>query len=183
MFDYTKSEIITGAFLCLGLAALGYLSISIGGLHLLRTDSLHVVARFSNVGALKASAPVKVAGVTVGRVDAIRLADYYGEAVLAIDRKIALPKDTIASITTAGLLGDAYVALSPGAAEDDLREGDRIAHTEPALNVADLLGRYAFGGGSSAGPAAGAPPSTPPAATPTEAPQPAPGHGPKEEQP
>jgi phospholipid/cholesterol/gamma-HCH transport system substrate-binding protein len=174
MFDYTKSEIITGAFLCLGLAALGYLSISIGGLHLLRPDSRHVVARFSNVGDLKVRAPVKVAGVTVGRVDAIRLADYYGEAVLAIDRAIALPKDTIASIATAGLLGDAYVALSPGAAEDDLHEGDRIAHTEPALNVADLLGKYAFGGNSpGAGAAAPSPSSSSAAATsPTEAPIP-----------
>jgi len=167
MFDYTKIEVIAGAFLCVGLAVLGYLSISIGGLSLGGQDSLHVTARFSNVGDLKAHAPVKVAGVTVGRVDRIRLVDYYGEVVLAVDRKIPLPTDTIDSIATAGLLGDAYVALSPGAAEGDLREGDRIAHTEPALNVADLVGRYAFGGAS---PGAGAAPPTPPPPAPAGAP-------------
>ena len=60
-------------------------------------------------------------------------------------RKGTLPKDTIASIATAGLLGESYVSLSPGAADPNLAAGDTISHTEPALNIADLLGRYAFG--------------------------------------
>src|SRR5690348_9275910 len=121
----------------LGLAVLGYLSISIGGLRLGPRDDYLVQARFSNVGDLKPRAPVKVAGVTIGRVESIRLADYYGEAELAIARKVALPKDTIASIATAGLLGDAYVSLSPGGDDANMKDGDRITHTEPALNVAD----------------------------------------------
>jgi phospholipid/cholesterol/gamma-HCH transport system substrate-binding protein len=145
LFDYTKSEVAAGAFLMLGLAVLGYLSISIGGLHLLPREEYRVRARFSNVGDLKPRAAVKIAGVTVGRVDAIRLADYMGEADLVIDRKIVLPRDTIASVTTAGLLGDAYVALSPGSADANLGPGDVIARTEPALNVADIIGRTAFG--------------------------------------
>jgi phospholipid/cholesterol/gamma-HCH transport system substrate-binding protein len=86
-----------------------------------------------------------MAGVTVGKVAALRLVDYFGEADLAIDRKVALPRDTIASIATAGLLGDAFVALSPGAADQDLKDGDRLTHTEPALNLVDLLAKYAFG--------------------------------------
>jgi phospholipid/cholesterol/gamma-HCH transport system substrate-binding protein len=143
--DYKKNEIVAGAFLILGLALLGYLSISIGGLTLLSADSYHVRARFSNVGDLKGRAPVKVAGVTVGKVQAIRLANFYGEVDLAIDRKVVLPKDTIASIATAGLLGDAYVSLSPGGSEANLGDGDQISHTEPALNMADLVGKYAFG--------------------------------------
>jgi phospholipid/cholesterol/gamma-HCH transport system substrate-binding protein len=130
---------------------------------------VHLSARFSNVGDLKVRAPVKVAGVTVGRVDSIRLADYYGEAVLSIERTVVLPRDTIASITTAGLLGDAYISLSPGAAEDNLAEGGRITHTEPALNVADLLGRYAFGSSS---PSTGAGTASPPTGTAPHAPAP-----------
>jgi len=143
--DYSKSEIAAGAFVVLGLAALGYLSLSIGGLHLGRRDEYRVRARFSNVGALKPRAPVKVAGVTVGRVEAIRLADYMGEVELALDRRLLLPNDTIASVTTSGLLGDAFVALVPGSADGNLGDGDVIRRTEPALNMADLIGRAAFG--------------------------------------
>ena len=145
LFDYTRAEMGTGAFLLLGLLGLGYLSVSIGGLRVLPRHHYLVSARFSNVGDLKVRAPVKVAGVTIGRVESIELADYFGQTVMTIDRKVALPKDTIASITTAGLLGDAYVSLSPGASDHDLVAGDRIMRTEPALNLADLVGRYAFG--------------------------------------
>src|SRR4029079_15180133 len=130
-----------------GLIALAYLSVSIGGLKLLPRDDYQVLARFSNVGDLKLRAPVKIAGVTVGRVESVRLADYFAEVELSVDRKVQLPKDTIASIATAGLLGESHVSLSPGAADATLAPGERITHTEPAINVADLLSRYAFGGG------------------------------------
>lgn len=153
MFDYTKAEVLTGIFVVLGLLGLGYLSVSIGGVRVLPRDDYHLTARFSNVGDLKLRAPVKIAGVTIGRVETIRLADYYGEASLSIKRSVVLPTDTIASITTAGLLGDAYVSLSPGASEANLRDGGRITHTEPALNMADIIGRTAFG-------TASAPPSS-----------------------
>ena len=127
MFDYTRSEVVAGGFMLVGLAVLGYLSISIGGVRILPRDDYRVSARFSNVGDLKLRAPVKLAGVTVGQVRAIRLADYYGEAELSIARKVVLPKDTMASIATAGLLGDAFVSLSPGAADGNLGDGNRIA--------------------------------------------------------
>jgi len=162
MFDYRRSEIVAGAFVLLGLVLLGYLSISIGGVHLSPRHRYQIRARFANVGDLKPRAPVKIAGVTVGEVRSIRLADYFAELALKIDREVALPRDTIASITTAGLLGEAYVALSPGAADKNLREGDVITHTEPALNVADLLARYAFGGASpGAAPDGGTAPAAP----------------------
>ncbi len=150
MFDYKKSEIAAGAFLLIGVAALAYLSLSIGGLKLLPRDSYRLLARFSNVGDLKLRASVKVAGVAIGRVEAIRLVDYYAEVELAVDRAVQLPTDTIASIATAGLLGESHVSLSPGAAEQNLAPGGRITHTEPALNMADLLSRYAFGNGNAA---------------------------------
>jgi len=150
LFDYTRAELAAGIFVLLGLGALGYLSISIGGLRLLPRDAYHVTARFSNVGDLKLRAPVKIAGVTIGRVESIKLAEFVGEVALGLDRSVRLPKDTIASISTAGLLGDAYVSLSPGGADADLQEGDRIAQTEPALNMADLVGRAAFGTASGA---------------------------------
>jgi phospholipid/cholesterol/gamma-HCH transport system substrate-binding protein len=155
--DYGKSEIVAGVFVLVGLVVLAYLSISIGGLRLGGHHRYQVSARFSNIGGLKARAPVKIAGVTVGEVGSIRLADYFAEVTIDVDREVSLPKDTIASVTTAGLLGEAYVSLSPGAADEDLRPGGRITQTEPALNIADILGRYAFGNGG---------PGQPPAASP-----------------
>jgi phospholipid/cholesterol/gamma-HCH transport system substrate-binding protein len=150
MSDYTRMEIVTGIFVVLGLGALGYLSISVGGLRVGPRDTYRVSARFANVGDLKARAPVKIAGVNVGRVESIRLSDYYGEVELAIGRNIALPKDTIASIATSGLLGESYVGLSPGGAEANLSDGGRITHTEPAINISDIIGRTAFGTGAKA---------------------------------
>jgi len=84
LFNYKKAEIAAGAFVLTGLAALAYLSISIGGLKLLPRDNYRLLARFSNVGDLKLRAPVKVAGVTIGSVEAIRLADYFAEVELAV---------------------------------------------------------------------------------------------------
>jgi phospholipid/cholesterol/gamma-HCH transport system substrate-binding protein len=178
LFDYKKAEIAAGAFLLAGLAALAYLSLSIGGLRLRARDSYRLRARFSNVGDLKVRAPVKLAGVTIGSVETIRLVDYYAEVELAVDRTVPLPADTIASIATAGLLGEAHVSLSPGAADRNLAAGERIARTEPALNVADLLGRYAFGNANGS-PPAGAPESGPPASNQ----RPAPATAPTREQP
>jgi phospholipid/cholesterol/gamma-HCH transport system substrate-binding protein len=92
-----------------------------------------------------------VAGVTVGQVRAIRLADYYAEVEMAVDQTLVLPEDTIASISTAGLLGESYVSLSPGAADRNLPPQGRITHTEPAVNVVDLVSRFAFGGAGTGG--------------------------------
>ena len=153
IFDYTRAEVIAGGFVVLALALLAYLSVSIGGFSFVPEKRYAVSARFSNVGDLKPGAPVKLAGVTVGKVQAIRLANYFGEVDMTIARDLQLPSDTVASIATAGLLGDAYVALSPGAEDKNLMPGSRITRTEPALNLADLLGRYAFGAGSEAKPA------------------------------
>ena len=145
MHDYTRSEIAAGVFLVFGLAVLAYLSISVGGITIVSPQSYRVRARFSNLGDLKQRAPVKLAGVTVGKVGSVQLVNYRGEAELVIDRKVVLPKDTIASIATAGLLGEAFVTLSPGGSEANLADGDSISHTEPAVNVVDLIGKYAFG--------------------------------------
>jgi phospholipid/cholesterol/gamma-HCH transport system substrate-binding protein len=143
----TRTEVIVGAFVMLGIAALGYLSISIGGLQLLAPDRYVIKARFESVGDLKTGAPIRLAGVKVGQVTAVRLKDYLAEADLAIGRSLVLPKDTVASIRSEGLLGDTYVALTPGGSLENLREGSLVSHTEPALDLSDLLARYAFGKG------------------------------------
>ena len=162
MEQYTKSEVAVGAFVLLGLAALAYVSASLGNVRLFTAAPYHVTARFATVGDLTTGAPVKLAGVEVGEVTAIDLQDYTAHTTLAIRASVQLPKDTIASIETAGLLGGSYVSLSPGASAENLNEGDAIAQTEPAKNLMHLISQYAFGPGlGESGPKATSSPGKP----------------------
>jgi phospholipid/cholesterol/gamma-HCH transport system substrate-binding protein len=128
-----------------GVLALAYLSFTLGGLELARKGSYAVTARFASVGELKPGDPVKLAGVSVGEVERIVLVDFAAEARLVLDEDVKVPADTIASVQSAGLLGDAYVSLSPGAADADLPPDGRIQRTEPAVSLTELLAKYAFG--------------------------------------
>jgi phospholipid/cholesterol/gamma-HCH transport system substrate-binding protein len=141
----TPLEISVGAFVTVGALALLYLSVTLGGLRVGGSKRYPVIARFSNVGSLKVGDPVRVAGVLIGEVQGISLVDYAAEAQLLVDNSLKLPEDTIASVLSAGLLGDAYVSLSPGASEKDLPAMGRIQQTEPAVSLTELLGKYAFG--------------------------------------
>lgn len=162
MQSHTKVEISVGAFVVSGALALAYLSLTLGGLQLGQSDRYTLTARFSSVGSLKRGDPVKIAGVSIGEVGSIRLADFNALTELWVDRELKLPADTIASIQSAGLLGDAYVSLSPGAADEELPPGGSIQRTEAAVNLLDLVAKYAFGGPPGVGDA-------PSQATPAEA--------------
>lgn len=142
---YTRLEISVGAFMIVGTAALGYLAFTLGDLSLNNQQRFPITARFSSVGDLKPGDPVKMAGVTIGEVNRVQLVDFAAEAELLIDKGVPLPEDTIASIQSAGLLGDAYISLSPGASEKDLPAQGRITHTEPAISITELIAKYAFG--------------------------------------
>lgn len=144
MFTYTKQEIVVGLFVLLGLGALAYLSIAIGGLHIVPQKTYLVEARFSSVGELKVDAPVKIAGVRVGRVQAIHLRDYVAVVQLQMEHTVLIPEDTIASIRSAGLLGASYVSLSPGGSSKNVPPNGRIAQTEPAIDLLQLIAKYAF---------------------------------------
>jgi phospholipid/cholesterol/gamma-HCH transport system substrate-binding protein len=145
MARYTWLEISVGLFVIVGGLAVTYLSLTLGGLRIGHERRYTVNARFASVGELKVGDPVKLAGVTVGEVTKITLADFAARTELALVDDLKLPTDTIASIKTSGLLGDAYVSLSPGAAQADLRPGAQISRTEPAISIMDLIGKYAFG--------------------------------------
>jgi phospholipid/cholesterol/gamma-HCH transport system substrate-binding protein len=144
MQSHTKLEVSVGLFVLLGLAALGYLSFTLGGIEL--TQARYAVsARFASVGDLKRGDAVKLAGVKVGEVEQIALVEFTAVVSLVIDRAVSLPRDSIASIKTSGLLGDAYVSLSPGGATENLVAGESIRQTESAISLTDLIGTYAFG--------------------------------------
>jgi len=142
-----KLEFGVGVFVLLGLAALVYLTLKLGAGELVGSDTYPVEARFANTGGLSTGATVMLAGVTVGRVDAIRLdpEDYSAIVELRIRSGLALPTDTMASIKTSGLIGDKFVALAPGADEELLEPSARITMTESALELESLISKMAFG--------------------------------------
>jgi phospholipid/cholesterol/gamma-HCH transport system substrate-binding protein len=132
-------DFAVGLFVLIGLAALGYLSLQVGGLSSASGLVLH--ATFDQIGGLAERAPVVISGVKVGRVTKIGLAeDLRARVTLDVDPKLELPVDTSASIRIAGLLGDQFIELQPGAEDETLVTGGEIAMTESALSIESLVG-------------------------------------------
>ena len=157
-------ETLVGLFVLLGIAGLVFLSLQAANLASFNcSDTYTLQARFDNVGGLKARAPVRSAGVTIGRVTSIALdgQTYQGVVTLAIERGLQFPRDTSAKILTAGLLGDQYIGLEPGADEKMLAPGETIRQTQSAVVLESLIGQFinrsaAEAGSASPAPAAGA---------------------------
>lgn len=143
-------QIGTGLFIVLGFAALGFLATQTTSLANYRQGPTYALqARFTNVGQLKLRAPVKVAGVRVGSVQAIELEPERLDAkvTLAIDERFKqIPDDSAAAIFTSGLLGDQYVGLQPGGSPDMLKNGDELVLTQSAIQLEELIGKYLVGG-------------------------------------
>jgi len=141
----------TGLFIVLGFAALAYLATQTTSVaNTSRGDTYTIDTRFANVGQLKVRAPVKVAGVRVGSVQAIDLVPGKEEAkvTLAIDESHKdIPEDSVATIYTSGLLGDQYVGIQFGQSKTPVKEGGEIGLTRPAQQLEEMLGKF-FGGGS-----------------------------------
>lgn len=134
-------DIIVGAFVLLGVVAIGYLSIQVGGLSYTGPGGLSLEARFDEIGGLSPRAPVVISGVKVGQVTEIELDDdLRARVLLDLDSALELPIDTSASIRTEGLLGSQYIALEPGGEIDLLQPGDTIDFTESAINIEKLIG-------------------------------------------
>ena len=142
-------EIAVGLFVGLGLAALFMLAMQVSNLASLggEDESYTVKAAFENIGGLKVRAPVTVSGVRVGRVDTIDYDSSSFEAVVTLrinDKYNSFPEDTTASIFTAGLLGEQYIALDPGGSMDNLVEGSRIQLTQSALVMEQIIGQFLY---------------------------------------
>ena len=149
MSKRSTRDIVVGFFSMLGLAAIVFLALKAANLaSFSESDSYRVTARFDNIGGLKRRAPVRSAGVVVGRVASIELDSkrFLGVVTMDLKRGMVFPKDTSASIQTAGLLGDQYIGLEPGADPGFLVAGDTIAHTQSAVVLEQLLGQLLFSG-------------------------------------
>jgi len=140
-------ETLVGAFVLLGFLAIVFLALKAANLASFTTgDTYRVTARFDNIGGLKVRAPVKSAGVTVGRVVSISLdtKTYQGLVTLELERRFEFPKDTSAKILTAGLLGDQYLGLEPGGDDKMLADGETIKMTQSAVVLENLIGQFLY---------------------------------------
>jgi len=147
MMKRTTLDAWVGAFVTMGLGALLFLSLKVANLTALNTGDLYQVsARFDNIGGLKVRAPVKSAGVVVGRVSEIRLDNESFEAqiVISIESRYKFPRDTSAKILTSGLLGDQYIALSAGGDSVNLKNGDTLKIAQSALVLENLIGQFLY---------------------------------------
>lgn len=137
-------DLAVGLFVLVGLCAVAWLSIRVGGLNLGDSDRIQLYAAFDQIGALKPRSPVVIAGVKIGQVMGIDLgSDLRAHVTLGVDGNLKLPDDSTASIRTAGLLGDQFIALEPGASEEDLKPGATIAFTQNALSIESLISKFA----------------------------------------
>jgi len=147
-------EILVGMFVVLGLAGLLFLALKAANLgSFSASDSYVLLAKFDNIGGLKVRAPVRSAGVTVGRVTSITLdpKTYQGVVKLDVQQGVVFPTDSSARILTSGLLGDQYVGLEPGAEEKNLGAGDTIKQTQSAVVLESLISQFLFNKAADAG--------------------------------
>ncbi|HWR76318.1 MAG TPA: outer membrane lipid asymmetry maintenance protein MlaD [Thiobacillus sp.] len=144
----TVLDLWVGLFVIAGVVALLFLALKVGSTSAVSaSNSYEVVARFDNIGGLKPRAPVKSAGVVVGRVADIHFDNETFEAAvtLRLDKRYAFPKDTSAAIMTSGLLGEQYIGLEAGGDSQTLKDKDRILITQSAVVLENLIGRFIYG--------------------------------------
>lgn len=143
-----STEILVGLFVVLGALGLLFLALKAANLASFSNggETYVVQARFDNIGGLKARAPVRSAGVNVGRVTSVVLdtQTYQGVATLEIKQSVVFPKDSSAKILTAGLLGDQYIGIEPGGDTKNLEAGDVITQTQSAVVLENLIGQFLF---------------------------------------
>ena len=140
-------ETVVGIFVAIGLIMIGYMTVKLGNVGLLESDSYKLEARFTNIAGLRVGSPVDIFGIEIGRVDQVKIDQEGGKAlvIMSIKKGVNIYRDAIASIKTEGLIGDKYVSIDPGGAEELLAAGGTITETQGAIDVGDLIGKYAFG--------------------------------------
>lgn len=147
MMTRKELDLWVGIFAVIGIGAMLFLSLKVANLaSFSAADTYQILAKFENIGSLKVRAPVKSAGVVVGRVSEIHFDNESFEAVvtLNIDGRFRFPKDSSAKIMTSGLLGEQYISLSPGGDSVNLKNGDTIKLTQSAVVLENLIGQFLY---------------------------------------
>ena len=146
MKKYTN-ETVVGIFVIVGLLCIGYMTVNLGNVSLFGDDTYALYARFNSVSGLRTGNPVEMLGLEIGRVAGFKMdqEDQVAEVELRIKKDIKIFDDAIASIKTAGLIGDKYVSIDAGGSDEVLKPGDTITDTESPVDIGDLISKYAFG--------------------------------------
>ena len=140
-------DLWVGVFVAIGLVALLFLAMKVGNLASFSTAQIYQIqAKFANIGGLKVRAPIKSAGVVVGRVAEVRFDNETYEAIVSmnIDSHYQFPRDTAAKILTSGLLGEQYIGLEAGGDGMMLKNGDRLRLTQSAVVLENLISQFLF---------------------------------------
>jgi phospholipid/cholesterol/gamma-HCH transport system substrate-binding protein len=147
-------ELSVGVFAILGIACLAYLALNLGEIDLLDKRFNEITARFTSASGLREGATVEIGGVRSGVVSNIALDPNTYEAIvsLALAPHVHLQTDSIASIRTAGIVGEKFVKISPGGDEELIPAGGEIVETEPSINLEELISKYIFESDSTAAP-------------------------------
>lgn len=143
----SKTDVWVGLFVLIGAAAVLFMALQAANLLSLSFQSTYSVkARFDNIGGLKPKAPVKSAGVVVGRVEAITFSneDYLAEVTMEMESRYRFPKDSSVKILTSGLLGEQYIGIQPGFEEAQLPPGATITQTQSAVVLENLIGQFLY---------------------------------------
>ena len=141
-------DLWVGLFVCAGIGALLVLALKVGNMSGFSVaDTYKVYAEFDNIGGLKPRAPVKSAGVVVGRVSEVSFDNesFRARVTLHVDKRYKFPKDSSASILTSGLLGEQYIGMDGGGDEQMLKEGDRLLITQSAVVLEKIIGQFLYG--------------------------------------
>ena len=141
------NETIVGIFVVLGLAAISFMAVGLGNVNLVGDNTNTFYAPFSTVSGLRVGNAVEMLGMEIGRVAAFRMDQDKLQAIvtLKVDKQVEVYDDAIASIKTAGLIGDKYINIDPGGGGDLLADGDTIIETESPVDLGELISKYAFG--------------------------------------
>ena len=140
-------DVWVGLFVLLGLASLLFLALKVGNMSTISFSKTYAVTgKFDNIGGLKPQAPVKSAGVVVGRVGQIAFDSKSYQALVTLDLEVGykFPKDSSLKILTAGLLGEQYIGIEPGGDLNNLVDGDRITRTQSAAVLEDLINQFIY---------------------------------------
>jgi len=138
----SKNDVWVGLFVLLGAAAILFLALKSANLLSLNfQSSYNVSARFDNIGGLK-----RQAAVVVGRVESVTFDDKTFQATvnMALQSQYQFPKDSSLKILTSGLLGEQYIGIEAGAEAENLANGDRIATTQSAVVLENLISQFLF---------------------------------------
>ena len=141
-----QTELLVGIFLLAGIIAITFLALRLGDIGVTDQNEYQLEARFSSASGLREGSFVEIAGVIVGKVKRITFdpEDYLAIVILSLPKEVKLPEDSIASIQTAGIIGDKFIKLSPGGSDIYLQAGDEIPETEPSINLEELISKYIF---------------------------------------